>query len=159
MQLPQIAFIGAGNMSRALLGGLTRNGVDPARLVVADPSEEQRQLSRSQFGVRVSADNVAAVQDVDVVIVAVKPQVMRGTMSTLAGALASPLPPGFASRRSRRGSMAMDGSSEPCPIGRRCSDAASQRCLRRHLSAQLIASLRARSWAQSGRRCGWSARS
>ena len=38
MQLPQIAFIGAGNMGRALIGGLTRNGVDPARVVVADPS-------------------------------------------------------------------------------------------------------------------------
>jgi pyrroline-5-carboxylate reductase len=92
MQLPQIAFIGAGNMGRALIGGLTRTGVDPARLVVADPSEEQRQLARSQFGVRVSTDNVAAVQDVDVVIVAVKPQVMRGTMSTLAKPVASRRP-------------------------------------------------------------------
>ena len=63
---------------------LTRNGVDPARLVVADPSDEQLQVARSQFGVRVAADNRAAVHDAGVVIVAVKPQVMRDTMSMLA---------------------------------------------------------------------------
>src|SRR5207342_1327627 len=88
MQLPQIAFIGAGNMGRALIGGLTRNGVDPARLVVADPSAEQLQVARSQFGVRVTADNAAAVQEAEVVIIAVKPQVMRDTVSPLAGAVA-----------------------------------------------------------------------
>ena len=88
MQLPQIAFIGAGNMGRALIGGLTRNGVDPARLVVADPSDEQLQVARSQFGVRVAADNRAAVHDAGVVIVAVKPQVMRDTMSMLADTVA-----------------------------------------------------------------------
>jgi pyrroline-5-carboxylate reductase len=87
MQLPQIAFIGAGNMGRALIGGLTRKGADPARLVVADPSEEQLQIARSQFGVRVTADNAVAVHGAAVVIIAVKPQLVRDTMSTLAGAL------------------------------------------------------------------------
>ena len=88
MQLPRIAFIGSGNMGRALIGGLIRNGADPAHLTVADPSEEQLQLAHSQFGVRTMVDNTSAVQGAEVVIVAVKPQVMRGTLSALAGVIA-----------------------------------------------------------------------
>jgi pyrroline-5-carboxylate reductase len=88
MQLPRIAFIGAGNMGRALLGGLTRTGTDPAGISVADPSEQQLQSARAEFGVRTTTSNVAAAQHADVLIVAVKPQVMRDTLAELAGTVA-----------------------------------------------------------------------
>jgi len=88
MHLPEIAFIGAGNMGRALIGGLTRAGADPSRLRVADPAAEQLRIAREEFGVSTVNDNATAVRDADVVIVAVKPQVMRDTISELAAALA-----------------------------------------------------------------------
>ncbi|HZF25886.1 MAG TPA: pyrroline-5-carboxylate reductase [Steroidobacteraceae bacterium] len=87
MQVPHIALVGAGNMGRALLGGLTRGGADPARLHVADPSEEQLQLARSEFGARTTTSNTIALQDAEVVIVAVKPQAMRETLGELVGAV------------------------------------------------------------------------
>ena len=92
MQLPRIAFIGSGNMGRALIGGLIRNGADPAQLTVADPSQDQLQLAHLQFGVRTTIDNTSAVQGAEVAIVAVKPQVMRGTLSALAGVVAQRRP-------------------------------------------------------------------
>jgi pyrroline-5-carboxylate reductase len=88
MHLPQIAFIGAGNMGRALIGGLTRAGADPRRMRVADPAAEQLRMASEEFGVSTVSDNAAAVQGADVVIVAVKPQVMRDTISELAAAVA-----------------------------------------------------------------------
>ena len=88
MQLPRIAFIGAGNMGRALIGGLIRNGTDPSHIRVADPSEQQLQSAHAEFSVRTTLSNAAAAEDADVLIVAVKPQAMRDTLSGLAGAVA-----------------------------------------------------------------------
>ena len=84
MQLPHIAIIGAGNMGLALVGGLARQGAELRRVRVADPVTEQLRIASEKFGVATFSDNVAAVRDADVVIVAVKPQVMRDTISTLA---------------------------------------------------------------------------
>lgn len=84
MQLPQIAFIGAGNMGRALIGGLTRTGADPARIRVADPSAAQLQSVRAEFGVLTLHGNAQAAQDAEVIILAVKPQVVRDTLGELA---------------------------------------------------------------------------
>ncbi len=45
MQVPRIAFIGAGNMARALLGGLIASGADPTRnSASADPVDSRARL-------------------------------------------------------------------------------------------------------------------
>ncbi|MGA8010729.1 MAG: pyrroline-5-carboxylate reductase, partial [Thiomonas sp.] len=73
--LPVTAFIGGGNMSSALLGGLLGAGADPARLLVVEPFAEQRQRLQQRFaGVRVLAAPSAALRNAQAVVWAVKPQ-------------------------------------------------------------------------------------
>jgi pyrroline-5-carboxylate reductase len=90
--MKRLAFIGAGNMAAALISGLTKRGIPPERLVVADPSQDQLKRVEREYGVCAAGDNAAAVNGADVVILAVKPQQMRAVALELAGHLA-PLRP------------------------------------------------------------------
>lgn len=80
----RLAFIGGGNMAAALIGGLTKRGLPSEHIVAADPSQEQLQRLVQQYGIRVAADNVSAVQGAEVVILAVKPPQMRAVAQGLA---------------------------------------------------------------------------
>jgi pyrroline-5-carboxylate reductase len=73
----RLAFIGGGNMAAALIGGLTKKGLAPDRIVVADPSREQLDRLIRDYGIAAAADNVSAVDGAEVVILAVKPQLLR----------------------------------------------------------------------------------
>lgn len=83
----RVAIIGGGHMARALLGGLLARGFDPGRITVTAPSEATRAALAQQYGVGVSADNRAAVAGAQVVVLAVKPQVMATVVRELAPAL------------------------------------------------------------------------
>ncbi|WP_386070750.1 pyrroline-5-carboxylate reductase [Tahibacter sp. UC22_41] len=80
---PRLAFIGGGNMARSLIGGLVRRGAAPARIAVAEPNAELRQALAADYGVAVHADGASAAADAEVVVLAVKPQVMRLVCETL----------------------------------------------------------------------------
>ncbi|MGH7255764.1 MAG: pyrroline-5-carboxylate reductase [Nitrospirales bacterium] len=87
-----IAFIGAGQMAEALIGGLLAAQVtEPSALVAADPSGERRDLLKRRFGIRVGADNRDAAGSAQVVVLAVKPQVMETVLSHLAPVVAGRL--------------------------------------------------------------------
>ncbi len=85
----KISFIGGGNMAQALISGLVSCGVKPDMITVADPSEEaRRQLTAKGLNtVDPTADSKAAIIDADVVVLAVKPQVMQAVVSDFADAL------------------------------------------------------------------------
>ena len=74
-------------MSRSLIGGLIANGVKTERLLATDPDAGQRQNITQQFGIRTLADNNEAVANADVIVLAVKPQVMHKVVSDLAEAI------------------------------------------------------------------------
>ena len=57
-----LAFIGGGNMARALIGGQIARGADPRLIRVAEPAENARYGLAAEFGVVVHADNAAAAQ-------------------------------------------------------------------------------------------------
>lgn len=82
-----IAFIGGGNMARSLIGGLIASGSDPTRLWVAEPDAGQREALRARFGIHTSADNPQIAALGDVVVLAVKPQVLRPVAEELAGVI------------------------------------------------------------------------
>lgn len=87
MTQPRIAFIGAGNMARALIGGLVASGHDPGRISASDPSPDQRRQVSERFGIRVLDDNAAAARTADVVVLAVKPQVIDAVLDSLGSGL------------------------------------------------------------------------
>ena len=77
-----IAFIGGGNMARSLISGLLSGGTAAEKIAVSDPVAAQRELL-SELGVRVSADNDAALTGAAVVVLAVKPQVLGEVLKAL----------------------------------------------------------------------------
>ena len=83
MDNSKIGFIGAGNMARSLIGGLLANEMETSRLFASDQNVSQRQNLRDQFSIEVSADNQSIVDKVDVIVLAVKPQVMSSVVSEL----------------------------------------------------------------------------
>ncbi len=80
----RLAFIGGGNMGRSLIGGLVVRGMDPAHIAVTDPVAEVRDGLANDFGVRTGVDATAILADADLVLLAVKPQVMREVCRSLA---------------------------------------------------------------------------
>ncbi|MCK7608102.1 pyrroline-5-carboxylate reductase [Acinetobacter portensis] len=85
-----ISFIGGGNMAQALIGGLIARGLPATRITVSDPVEQVRQLLQEK-DVQVTEDNVAAIQTADVVVFAVKPQVLAQVLKPLNGLFAGKL--------------------------------------------------------------------
>jgi len=81
---PQLAFIGAGNMAQALIGGLVKQGIAADRIVATDPLPAALDKLRSIAPVRTAADNLTAIANADVVVLAVKPQVMKQVLQPLA---------------------------------------------------------------------------
>ena len=77
MQQPKIAFIGAGNMSKALVSGLVGSGYESNKIVIANPSKEKLQYFSESLSVRTTSDNVEAAQQADMIVYAVKPHKVR----------------------------------------------------------------------------------
>ena len=82
MQHKLIAFIGGGNMAQAIVFGLLKQAYPADKIIVCDPNEEKRALF-AQKGVHTSTDNVAAVGQAEVVLLAVKPQVLADVCAPL----------------------------------------------------------------------------
>lgn len=78
MSRSNIAFIGGGNMARAIAGGLIRSGLDPAHILLAEPRDEQRDLLRREFpGSTVGDSNDDVAADSGTLVLAVKPQILK----------------------------------------------------------------------------------
>ncbi len=86
--MTQIAFIGGGNMATSIIGGLIKQGdINPELIHVADPNPEQRQYLKENFAVNTHTDGKDAVVNADIVVLAVKPQVMKSVLISLADTL------------------------------------------------------------------------
>ncbi|HET6554988.1 MAG TPA: pyrroline-5-carboxylate reductase [Dyella sp.] len=81
--MTRIAFIGGGNMARSLIGGLLKTGFSASSLSVAEPRADARQELGREFGVACYADNRQATADADVLVLAVKPQIMPAVHAEL----------------------------------------------------------------------------
>jgi pyrroline-5-carboxylate reductase len=72
-----LCFIGAGNMAKSLIGGLIASGYPKEKIVASDPTQAQCDCLTETFGIGCFADNHTAIQQADVVVLAVKPQLMQ----------------------------------------------------------------------------------
>lgn len=78
-----ICFIGAGNMAQSLIGGLISSGYDKQLVLATDPTEAQRNQVTERFGITCLADNNAAIEQSDIVVLAVKPQILETVCSQI----------------------------------------------------------------------------
>ena len=78
-----IAFIGAGNMAGALIGGLIADGIPAERIVAADPSAEKCQVLANGVGIRTTQNNQEAAELADILVFAVKPQILKPVAESL----------------------------------------------------------------------------
>ena len=87
----KITFIGGGNMAAALIGGLKKQGFSVAGIQVVEPFAEARERLTQQFGVRCTGTPDASALACEVIVLAVKPQVLREAVAPLAGHLSAQL--------------------------------------------------------------------
>lgn len=84
MQHRKIAFIGAGNMTKSIISGLVNNAY-PANLITAsNPSIGKLTALQTDFAINITQDNKEAVDAADVIVLAVKPQLMESVCADLA---------------------------------------------------------------------------
>lgn len=87
-----IGFIGGGNMASSLLGGLISDKCPAGNIWVAEPDAGRREALADRYGVNTTADNSELVGAVDVVVLAVKPQVLHEVCRGIADRLQAEKP-------------------------------------------------------------------
>jgi pyrroline-5-carboxylate reductase len=76
-KLKKICFIGAGNMVEALIQGILAAGLFRRQeMLAADSVKDRLEYIREKYGIKVTGNNKSAVEWADLVVLAVKPQVM-----------------------------------------------------------------------------------
>ncbi|MEZ5502085.1 MAG: pyrroline-5-carboxylate reductase [Halioglobus sp.] len=84
---PYIAFVGAGNMASSMVGGLIESGHPADHICAADPFPASLERLREVAPIAIHSDNAGAVASADIVILAVKPQVMAEAATSIATAV------------------------------------------------------------------------
>jgi len=84
---PKIAFIGAGNMAKAIIGGLLAEGFKRINIIASGPRQETLDRVSGEWGVNVTTDNTAAAAAAEIVVLAVKPQMLKDVALGLRAAL------------------------------------------------------------------------
>jgi pyrroline-5-carboxylate reductase len=90
METKQIAILGTGSMGKAILAGLIQSGTKPANIRVSTKTQASADAIFSVHGVEAislekdSAANTSAVKDAELVILAVKPNLILETLKAVA---------------------------------------------------------------------------
>ncbi|KAJ2129904.1 hypothetical protein GGH17_003949, partial [Coemansia sp. RSA 788] len=101
--VPSITFIGGGNMCEAILSGLLKTGHPTSHVRISEPFDQRREYLRTKYGVDVVESNGDAISgkqgmsvssgvSCDVVVLAVKPQVVGDVVRGVAGELSAAKP-------------------------------------------------------------------
>ena len=84
----RIAFVGAGVMAESMIAGILKRGlVEPSQIVASHPREDRRERLQERYGIQTAAENAEAVRGADVVVLAIKPQVLGSVLKQLHGVL------------------------------------------------------------------------
>lgn len=85
--MTKLAFMGAGNIAQAIIGGLIEGGFNPEDIWAADPTVAQLDKVKS-MQINTTTDNLVAVSEADIIIISVKPDVVE-SLAKEVSALAS----------------------------------------------------------------------
>ena len=81
----KIGFIGGGNMAEAMIKGLlSASFIEAKNVFVSEPSEAKRDTLHADYKIKVSADNRELVKKCDIIILAVKPQIVQKVLRDIA---------------------------------------------------------------------------
>jgi pyrroline-5-carboxylate reductase len=82
----KFAIIGAGSMGEAILSGLIRQKLaHPDQITASEPREERAQELHEKYGIQTTQNNLTAIDQADIVVLAVKPQQLDKVMASLSG--------------------------------------------------------------------------
>ncbi len=84
MQKKVLGFIGAGNMASSLIGGLLADAWSADAIRAADIDEQQVNRLSQRFGIHTSTDNTTVVEQSNILVLAVKPQIMQSVLKEIA---------------------------------------------------------------------------
>ncbi|MGR9046784.1 MAG: pyrroline-5-carboxylate reductase [Gammaproteobacteria bacterium] len=87
MKTNKIGFIGGGNMASSLISGLIASGHSPQQIWVSDINSDTLQNLAAKLNVNITDDNDTVVKESDVVVLAVKPQVLREVAQRLSASI------------------------------------------------------------------------
>ena len=92
----KLGFIGGGNMASSLIGGLCNNNSDhnlaPQDIMIFEPNQEKAEQLKQKFNIQLANSNQQLLEHANVVVIAVKPQVLQSVLSPLADSFKSSMP-------------------------------------------------------------------
>jgi len=84
----RLSFIGAGNMAEAMINGLLSGGLtQPDNITATAPHQQRREELANRYHIKTIASNQDATQSADIIVLAVKPQMMGGVVAAIKGPL------------------------------------------------------------------------
>ncbi len=87
MNTKNIGFIGGGNMASSLINGLIASGHSSQKIWVSDLDEEKLQILAANLKINITTDNETVINECEVVVLAVKPQIMRTVSESISRAI------------------------------------------------------------------------
>ena len=80
-----IGFIGAGNMATALISGLINSDQSASKIIASSPEQEHLEKLSKDFGIKTTNNNLDIVDIADIVILAVKPNIVQAVIDEIKG--------------------------------------------------------------------------
>lgn len=87
LSMQNIGFIGAGNMASSIIGGLLSQNIAAENIRASDPNPEALAKLSKEFGIACTSNNQQLCKQSQLIVLAVKPQVMKAVAETLQGNL------------------------------------------------------------------------
>ena len=85
----RVGIVGAGVMAEAIIGGLVADRADPAGILASHPRRDRRETLAERHGIRTVAANRETLTETEVLVLAVKPQMLSRVMRELRGRIAA----------------------------------------------------------------------
>lgn len=79
----KIGFIGSGNMARSIIGGLIEDGIPPSNIHASDICDKTLSSISEEFSISTTKDNDEVISNCDVILLSVKPQIMKQVVETI----------------------------------------------------------------------------